>query len=215
MTETLVTCASCSRHVRASEATCPFCLVAREPSTHTRTSLAALAFGAALAGAVPADAQPAPRLTMEHAPAQGYGAPPFHPFGGGGGDGYGTVGPLGPQHPAARSIATRVVVTAGRDRALASAVSAVLRNDTARWGRCRALDRRPVAQGEVERESVTIGASPTPGRPAIQRSVVGQCLHRELMTALSPARTRRMARRGEVVVEFHFRAVGPGAHGER
>lgn len=213
MTEALVSCAACSRHVRASETACPFCRVAREPSAATRTSLAALAFGAALAGAVPADAQPAPRLGMEHAPAQGYGAPPLHPFpGGGGGEDFGTIAPL---RPASRAIATRVVVTAGRDRALAQAVSAALRGDTSRWGRCRALDPRPVAPDDVERETLTVGAPVTPGRPAITRTVVGNCLHRELLAALPPARTRRMARRGEVVVEFHFRAVDPRSPGAR
>ena len=206
MTEALVSCAACSRHVRASETACPFCHVAREPSAATRTSLAALAFGAALAGAVPADAQPAPRLGMEHAPAQGYGAPPLHPFPGGGGEDLPTTQP---PRPAPRAIATRVVVTAGRDRALALAVSAALRGDTSRWGRCRALDPRPVGPDDVERETFTVGAPVTPGRPAITRTVVGNCLHRELLAVLPPARTRRMARRGEVVVEFHFRAVDP------
>lgn len=214
MTEALVSCAACSRHVRASETACPFCRVAREPSAATRTSLAALAFGAALAGAAPAGAQPASRLGMEHAPAQGYGAPPLHPFpGGGGGDDLATTQP---PRPTPRAIATRVVVTSGRDRALARAVSAALRGDTSRWGRCRALDPRPLGPDDVASEILTVGVAPvTPGRPAITRTVVGHCLHRELLAALPPARTRRMARQGEVVVEFHFRAVDPRSPGAR
>ncbi len=79
MSEALVLCSGCSRHVREHERACPFCRAVRAPSR-----AAALLAGAVLAGALAqgaaVDAQPiAPRLTLEHAPAQGYGAPPlFH-----------------------------------------------------------------------------------------------------------------------------------------
>lgn len=77
----LVLCSGCSRHVRAHESACPFCRVVRAPSR-----AAALLAGALLAGALSqggdAHAQLlGPRETMQHAPAQGYGAPPsFDPM---------------------------------------------------------------------------------------------------------------------------------------
>lgn len=78
MSEALVLCSGCSRHVRAHEPACPFCRVVRAPSR-----AAALLAGAVLAGALAqgaaVDAQPlGPRLNMDHAPAQGYGAPPLY-----------------------------------------------------------------------------------------------------------------------------------------
>ena len=80
MSETLVVCHGCSRHVRATESACPFCKSARG-----ETSRAALLVGATLAGALAygtsADAQPTqPRFTIEQMPAQAYGAPPRPPY---------------------------------------------------------------------------------------------------------------------------------------
>jgi hypothetical protein len=85
MTDALVPCPACCRHLRASEPACPFCRAPRPlaaPSTVTTGNGASRLAGALLAATVSltglADAQPLhPRLGMEHAPAQGYGAPPF------------------------------------------------------------------------------------------------------------------------------------------
>ncbi len=80
MSETLVVCHGCSRHVRASESACPFC-----KSTRGDASRAVLLVGATLAGALTygtaAGAQPTqPRFTIEQMPAQAYGAPPRPPY---------------------------------------------------------------------------------------------------------------------------------------
>lgn len=86
MSEHLVPCDTCHRHVRASERGCPFCA---KPGALRVTSPAAAALlaGAALAGAVslPSEASGqdlsgtsliGARTQMEHAGAQGYGGPP-------------------------------------------------------------------------------------------------------------------------------------------
>lgn len=80
MSETLIVCHGCSRHIRASESACPFCKSARGD-----VSRAALLVGATLAGALAygstAHAQPTqPRFTIEQMPAQAYGAPPRPPY---------------------------------------------------------------------------------------------------------------------------------------
>jgi len=87
MTEALVVCVGCYRHVRSSERACPFCAAtlgapaaaSRPGALHTAVIAAALALG--LSDRAHAQQTPGPlgnpRIGMEHAPAQGYGAPPM------------------------------------------------------------------------------------------------------------------------------------------
>ncbi len=80
MSHTLILCESCHRHIRAGEGACPFC---RATSVGLTSRAASVIAGVALVGALSHDAsaQPInPRLHMDHAPAQGYGAPPHSPF---------------------------------------------------------------------------------------------------------------------------------------
>ena len=87
MTEALVVCVGCYRHVRSSERACPFCAAtlgapppaSRPGALHTAVIAAALALG--LSDRAHAQQHPSvpgnPRIGMEHGPAQGYGAPPM------------------------------------------------------------------------------------------------------------------------------------------
>lgn len=91
MSEALVVCAGCYRHVRASERACPFCAAVRDaPPPATRPGAlhtAVIAAALALAVSDRASAQQAPstnpRFGLLHGGAEGYGAPP-HPDGIGG-----------------------------------------------------------------------------------------------------------------------------------
>lgn len=80
MSDTLLPCESCHRHLRAGSSLCPFC---DAPVRHGAT-VAALCLGAALAAslAAPAEAQAqSPRILLAQAPASAYGAPPdFDPL---------------------------------------------------------------------------------------------------------------------------------------
>jgi hypothetical protein len=76
MSEGLVLCPGCSRHVREGEAACPFCRAVRAPS-RAAALLAGAVLAAALSHGADARAQElGPRFTMEHGGGQGYGAPP-------------------------------------------------------------------------------------------------------------------------------------------
>ncbi len=77
MSESLLPCASCHRHLRASSSRCPCC---DAPFSRAASGLAhALRVGAALAvvGATPSEAlAQSPRELLAQAPATAYGAPP-------------------------------------------------------------------------------------------------------------------------------------------
>lgn len=87
MTEALVVCVGCYRHVRSSERACPFCAAllgapapaSRPGALHTAVIAAALALGLSDRAHAQQTHGPLgnPRIGMEHAPAQGYGAPPM------------------------------------------------------------------------------------------------------------------------------------------
>ncbi|MDO9017148.1 MAG: hypothetical protein Q8S73_12255 [Deltaproteobacteria bacterium] len=87
MTDPLVVCAGCYRHVRSSERACPFCAAtlgapapaSRPGALHTAVIAAALALAVSdLAYAQQNPPPPGnPRLSMEHGGAEGYGAPPM------------------------------------------------------------------------------------------------------------------------------------------
>jgi hypothetical protein len=139
MSEALVLCSGCSRHVREHERACPFCRVVRAPSR-----AAALLAGAVFAGALSQNgelhSQPlGPRLTMDHAPAQGYGAPPS----------YDRMAPLEPPAPAApvapvtpAQLRARVTVTGLSSSATAPLLSAVYARRAA-LARCLNLAEAP------------------------------------------------------------------------
>jgi hypothetical protein len=87
MTDPLLVCAGCYRHVRSSERACPFCAAtlgapapaSRPGALHTAVIAAALAL--AVSDRAYAQQNPPapgnPRLSMEHGGAEGYGAPPM------------------------------------------------------------------------------------------------------------------------------------------
>lgn len=75
MSDALLPCDSCHRHLRAGSTSCPFCDATVRPSA----AVAALCVGAALAAslAAPSEAHAqAPRILLAQAPASAYGAPP-------------------------------------------------------------------------------------------------------------------------------------------
>lgn len=84
MTDALIVCAGCYRHVRSSERACPFCSAvmgapppaSRPGALHTAVIAAALALAAA--DRVEAQQNPPanPRFGLQHGGAEGYGAPP-------------------------------------------------------------------------------------------------------------------------------------------
>jgi hypothetical protein len=80
MSDTLLPCESCHRHLRAGSSLCPFC---DAPVRHGAT-MAALCLGAALAASLAAPAEAlaqSPRILLAQAPASAYGAPPdFDPL---------------------------------------------------------------------------------------------------------------------------------------
>lgn len=75
MSDTLLPCDSCHRHLRAGASQCPFCDAAVRPSA----TVAALCLGAALAASLAAPSEAlaqSPRILLAQAPASAYGAPP-------------------------------------------------------------------------------------------------------------------------------------------
>ncbi len=75
MSDTLLPCESCHRHLRAGTPQCPFCDAAVRPSA----TVVALCLGAALVASLgtPSEAMAqSPRILLAQAPASAYGAPP-------------------------------------------------------------------------------------------------------------------------------------------
>jgi hypothetical protein len=75
MSDTLLPCDSCHRHLRAGTSQCPFCDAAVRPSA----AVTALCLGAALAASLAAPSEAlaqSPRILLAQAPAAAYGAPP-------------------------------------------------------------------------------------------------------------------------------------------
>lgn len=192
MSESLVPCSACRRHVRAGESSCPFCRA-------SRVGAAAVVAGALCLGALvhDASAQPvSPRLQMEHAPAQGYGAPPLDPS---------RLGVPGERHVVRPArVRTRVTVRGPRNAPVTESVRAAVTRDLAVWSRCRELAPTTPTLNETLRVPLDVGMPRTPRRgPAVQRDVVGQCVNARL-DAMFPASPRRLTVSGHVTVEFHF-----------
>ncbi len=84
MSDALVVCAGCYRHVRSSERACPFCSAAigapppasRPGALHTAVIAAALALAVSDRAYAQQNPPSNPRLDMHHGGAEGYGAPP-------------------------------------------------------------------------------------------------------------------------------------------
>lgn len=84
MSDPLVVCVVCYRHVRASERACPFCraaldgplLASRPGALHTAVIAAALALAASDRAHAQQSPLGSPRLGLLHGGAEGYGAPP-------------------------------------------------------------------------------------------------------------------------------------------
>ena len=143
MSEALVLCPGCSRHVREHERACPFCRVVRAPS-RAAALLAGAVFAGALSQGEGLHAQPlGPRFDMDHAPAQGYGAPPSYDrmFPG--------ATPAPPPPPAAPAapvttaqVRARVIVTGLSSSATAPLLSAVYAR-RASLARCLNLAEAP------------------------------------------------------------------------
>lgn len=197
MTNTFIVCNGCFRHVRASDASCPFCRSARE-ATAPSARVVAMVAGAALVGALSHDAsaQNIPtRLHPEHAPAAGYGAPPVPP-------GLG----LGERGPAAR-VEARVSVSVDRGGArYAPVIRMAMERRLDALRACRARIARPVTG--VERASVQVpwGNVPMPPGPAMQRDVLSQCLANVVTATLPPAPP---GRGGRVTVQVTYSPERP------
>lgn len=196
MNEPLVPCSACRRHVRAGESSCPFCRA-------SRVGAAAVVAGALCLGALAHDAsaQPLPpRLQMEHAPAQGYGAPPLDPS---------RLG-VGERHVVRPRVRTRVTVRGPRNAPVTEQVRAAVTRDLAMWSRCREMAPTTLGLHETRRVTLDVGMPRAPRRgPAVQRDVVGQCLNTQL-DAMFPPSPRRLAVSGRVTVEFYFELDVPG-----
>lgn len=170
MTNALVPCPACCRHLRATEPACPFCRAPRPlagPSTDATASGALRLAGALLAATVSltglADAQPVhPRIGMEHAPAQGYGAPPFR--------GPGLEGPGGPierrppppavppvVEPGMRLPRTRVTVSVSPTGARAAQLRGAMQSRSALWETCRDVAPSRLPERFSARLRVTLG----------------------------------------------------------
>ncbi|MDO9019724.1 MAG: hypothetical protein Q8S73_41255 [Deltaproteobacteria bacterium] len=245
MSEALVPCPACHRHVRASEPACPFC--AGRPSPTGARSAAWLLASAALAGVLahgaPAEAQPSPRLGMEHAPAQGYGAPPMYDPGR-----IGIPGPAVDPEPTAGgsrvTLDARVLSTS--DPRGAARVRAYLSSQRAALSRCvdLAAGRTPrrvelratftvLPSGEVTAARVSSSArSPSMiacmtdalarvrvrGRPSVDAPTrVMARLTAVIPAAITPPRTPRSPGRGVATVGSGGadRCVGPSPAGCR
>lgn len=176
MTNALVPCPACCRHLRATEPACPFCRAPRPlagPSTDATASGALRLAGALLAATVSltglADAQPVhPRIGMEHAPAQGYGAPPFR--------GPGLEGPGGPierrppppavppvVEPGMRLPRTRVTVSVSPTGARAVQLRGAMQSRSALWETCVTSPRPACPNASppgCASPSAAMGASP-------------------------------------------------------
>ncbi len=164
MTHPLAPCPACSRHIRTTETACPFCGAARpqEGPSSVRTGTRALGLaGALLAASLSAgggaDAQPmSPRLTMDHAPAQGYGAPPGPSHDLGGFYRRPPAPPVSP--PVAPPVAPSTVSVDVSPRGLrAVQLERALRLRSTLWARCRDAAPTRVPEAFVGQLRVDLG----------------------------------------------------------
>ena len=199
MSDTLVLCESCHRHIRASEGRCPFCRTTKSPVASHAVAVIA---GVALVGALSHDAsaQPInPRLRMEHSPAQGYGAPPHSPFEPG--------QPQTVERAPGVSFAVSGPSSVARvsfDRNVGAASEAIRASLSARMPAIeRCMGRGPRGRASGPSQSLVMvpwGAITLPVRPG-QRDAVSQCVYNAVRAAL-PRAARGQGAMVSVRVEF-------------